>query len=94
MLLVDSYDTLAGIDKVIALSREFGDAFRVRGVRLDSGDLGDLAVKSRAKLDAAGLDDVERWCQSNANLSPIGREMPGPCGKFTPFRKRSGAVLL
>lgn len=65
VLLVDSYDTLTGIDKLIALSRELGDAFRVRAVRLDSGDLGDLAVKSRARLDAAGLKGVEIFASSN-----------------------------
>jgi nicotinate phosphoribosyltransferase len=64
VLLVDSYDTLAGVDKVIALSHELGDAFKIRAVRLDSGDLGDLAVKSRAILDDAGLKDVEIFASS------------------------------
>jgi hypothetical protein len=32
------------------LAREMGEAFRVRGVRLDSGDLGALAVESRIVL--------------------------------------------
>lgn len=64
VLLVDSYDTLAGIDRVIALSRELGDSFRVRAVRLDSGDLGELAVKSRARLDAAGLHNVGIFASS------------------------------
>jgi nicotinate phosphoribosyltransferase len=40
ILLVDTYDTLDGVQRVIELSRELGEAFRVRGVRLDSGDLG------------------------------------------------------
>ncbi|HKK51606.1 MAG TPA: nicotinate phosphoribosyltransferase, partial [Myxococcota bacterium] len=39
ILLVDTYDTLSGVRKVIALARELGEDFRVRGVRLDSGDL-------------------------------------------------------
>jgi nicotinate phosphoribosyltransferase len=65
VLLVDSYDTLAGIEKVIVLSRELGDAFRVRAVRLDSGDLGDLAIKSRAMLDDAGLKNVEIFASSS-----------------------------
>lgn len=59
ILLVDTYDTLAGTDNVIELARELGDAFRVRGVRLDSGDLGALAVEVRARLDEAGLGGVE-----------------------------------
>lgn len=58
-LLVDTYDTLDGVRRVIELARELGDAFRVRAVRLDSGDLLDLAIRSRALLDEAGLTDVE-----------------------------------
>lgn len=65
VLLVDSYDTLAGVDKVIALSRELGDDFRIRAVRLDSGDLGELAVRSRARLDEAGLTQVEIFASSS-----------------------------
>ena len=46
-LLVDTYDTLGGVRKVIELSQRLGDRFRVRAVRLDSGDLGSLAVETR-----------------------------------------------
>lgn len=59
ILLVDTYDTLEGVAKVIDLSRILGDAFRVRGVRLDSGDLSALAKATRRRLDDAGLDGVE-----------------------------------
>jgi len=65
VLLIDSYDTLAAIDKVIALAADLGDAFEVQAVRLDSGDLGDLAIKCRAKLDAAGLTDVGVFASSS-----------------------------
>lgn len=58
-LLVDTYDTLAGVDRVVALAGELGDGFRVRGIRLDSGDLGDLAKAARRRLDAAGLQAVQ-----------------------------------
>ena len=58
VLLVDTYDTLRGVERVIALARELGDAFAVRALRLDSGDLGPLAVEARRMLDAAGLPDV------------------------------------
>jgi nicotinate phosphoribosyltransferase len=57
-LLVDTYDTLAGVRLVVTLARELGDRFRVRAVRLDSGDLGALAAASRAILDDAGLTGV------------------------------------
>lgn len=58
-LLVDTYDTLEGVRHVIALSRELGDDFEVTAIRLDSGDLGDLARHSRKLLDAAGLERVQ-----------------------------------
>jgi nicotinate phosphoribosyltransferase len=50
VLLADTYDALEGIDRAIAAAGS-----RLRGVRLDSGDLGFLARAARAKLDAAGL---------------------------------------
>ncbi|WP_163558729.1 nicotinate phosphoribosyltransferase [Halomonas sp. NO4] len=57
-LLVDTHDTLAGVDKVIALMAE-EPALRVAAIRLDSGDLGELAHRSRERLDAAGHADVK-----------------------------------
>lgn len=59
ILLVDTYDTLEGVRRVIRLSEELGDAFRVSGIRLDSGDLGQLARDSRRLLDEAGLDHIK-----------------------------------
>lgn len=59
ILLVDTYDTLLGVEKVISLAEELGDDFRVRGLRIDSGDLAELARCSRQMLDDAGLERVE-----------------------------------
>ncbi len=59
ILLVDTYDTLDGVAKVIELSQTLGDGFHVRGVRLDSGDLGALAKETRRRLDEGGLEGVE-----------------------------------
>jgi nicotinate phosphoribosyltransferase len=59
ILLVDTYDTLAGVKKVIALTQELGEDFQVRGIRLDSGDLAALAFAARRVLDEAGLHQVE-----------------------------------
>jgi nicotinate phosphoribosyltransferase len=58
VLLVDTYDTLRGVQNVIALAAELGDDFRVRGIRLDSGDLAALATEARELLDRAGLTEV------------------------------------
>ncbi|MDJ0850253.1 MAG: nicotinate phosphoribosyltransferase [Myxococcota bacterium] len=59
VLLVDTYDTIEGVRRVVSLAAELGDEFRVRGVRLDSGDLDALSRDARELLDAAGLHQVE-----------------------------------
>ena len=56
---MDTYDTLDGVHRVIRLADELGDDFRVRALRLDSGDLGALARDGRTLLDDAGHDDVQ-----------------------------------
>lgn len=70
VLLVDTYDTLEGVRKVVALARELGDRFRVRGIRLDSGDVAELAKGSRKILDDAGLDQVRIF--ASGGLDEIG----------------------
>ncbi len=57
VLLVDTYDTLEGVRRAIEVSHQLGRA--PRGVRLDSGDLGELAVETRRLLDDAGFEDTE-----------------------------------
>jgi len=58
VLLVDTYDTLAGVQKVIELADRLGDDFHVRAIRLDSGDLLQLSLSARLILDKAGLQQV------------------------------------
>lgn len=48
-LLVDTYDVLAAVDKIIA------DRLRPQAIRLDSGDLIELSREVRRRLDRAGL---------------------------------------
>jgi len=52
VLLIDTYATLTAIDKIIQKK------LRPTAVRLDSGDLLDLAVRVRRKLDEAGLNQT------------------------------------
>jgi len=52
--LVDTYDSLNGVATAIAVARELGITDRV-GIRLDSGNLDELARDARAILDEAGL---------------------------------------
>jgi nicotinate phosphoribosyltransferase len=63
-LLVDTYDTLDGVRNVIRLAREYGADFRVRAIRLDSGDLAVLAAESRRMLNEAGLNNVRIFASS------------------------------
>ncbi|MFQ5425451.1 MAG: nicotinate phosphoribosyltransferase [Gaiellales bacterium] len=58
-LLVDTYDTLEGVDAVVDLAERLGERFRVSAIRLDSGDLEALSRAARRRLDAAGLGAVE-----------------------------------
>ena len=59
IFLVDTYDTRTGIDNAIAAGRELRErGHEMLGIRLDSGDLGELAREAREKLDAAGFPDA------------------------------------
>jgi nicotinate phosphoribosyltransferase len=71
ILLVDTYNTLEGVRHVIALARELGDGFNVRAVRLDSGDLLDLAEKVRSMLDEAGLARVEIFASGSLDEDKV-----------------------
>ena len=77
VLLVDTYDTAGGIEKVIALARELGADFRVSAVRLDSGDLLALSIQARQLLDAAGLKRVRIFVSSGLNEREIARLVEG-----------------
>ncbi|HEY3195919.1 MAG TPA: nicotinate phosphoribosyltransferase [Candidatus Dormibacteraeota bacterium] len=55
--LVDTYNTMHGIRRAIAVIKELGLGGRL-GIRLDSGDLAELARRGRRELDRAGLSSV------------------------------------
>lgn len=57
-LLVDTHDTLAGVRKVLDLLDE-EPALDIAAIRLDSGDLGELAAQARRLLNDAGHDRVK-----------------------------------
>jgi nicotinate phosphoribosyltransferase len=63
VMLVDTYDTLDGVRHAIAAARATG--VRLEGVRLDSGDLLELARGTRALLDHAGLPDAQIMASGN-----------------------------
>lgn len=66
MLLIDTYDTEAAARKVVRLARELqAEGIRVRGVRIDSGDLAAHARQVRAILDEGGLRDTTVFASGN-----------------------------
>lgn len=56
IFLVDTYDTLQGVKRAIDAGHKLRSrGFDMAGIRLDSGDLGELARQSRRLLDEAGF---------------------------------------
>jgi nicotinate phosphoribosyltransferase len=59
VLLIDTYDTEAGAEKVAALAPHLAEqGIRIKAVRLDSGDLSAHAVRVREIFDRAGLQSI------------------------------------
>ncbi len=71
VLLVDTYDTIEGVRKVIELADTLGEAFKISGVRLDSGDLPELSKEARALLDQAGLGEVKVFASGGLDEDKI-----------------------
>ena len=62
ILLIDTYDTLRGAERAAAIARD-----KLKGVRLDSGDLADLSRRVRAILDAAGCTSARIVASGDLN---------------------------
>ncbi len=70
-LLVDTYDTRAGIRNAIAVAKQVAArGARIDAVRLDSGPLGELAREARAAFDAAGLSAVRIFASGGSTSRP------------------------
>ncbi len=66
VLLIDTYDTEKGADKVVALAPRLAEkGIIIKGVRLDSGDMILHAKKVRRILDQGGLTDVHILTSGN-----------------------------
>lgn len=64
-LLVDTYDTLSGVRKIVALAEEVGAGFKIGSIRLDSGDLVALAQESRRILDEGGMEHIRIFASNS-----------------------------
>jgi len=69
ILLADTYDTLnSGIPNAIKVAELMKiSGHRLKGIRLDSGDLAYLSKKARGMLDNAGLHEVKIFVSNQLN---------------------------
>lgn len=74
ILLIDTYDTEAAAEKVVRLAPKLArDGIRIKGVRLDSGDLADHAFKVRRILDDGGLRDATIFASGSVDEYMLAR---------------------
>jgi nicotinate phosphoribosyltransferase len=60
ILLIDTYDTIAGAKNAVQVAKEMASrGQKLTGVRIDSGDLAASAIEVRRILDAEGLTHVK-----------------------------------
>jgi nicotinate phosphoribosyltransferase len=60
VFLVDTYNTLNGVENAIQVGRKLRDrGYELAGIRLDSGDLAYLSIEARRMLDEAGFPDAK-----------------------------------
>jgi nicotinate phosphoribosyltransferase len=72
VLLVDTYNTKAGIDNVIKTATDFKKQnINFKAIRLDSGDLCELSYYAREKLDAAGLENIAIFASNDLDENSI-----------------------
>ena len=68
VLLVDTYDTEEGVRRATEIGRFMAErGRRLRGIRLDSGDVIELARTTRRILDEAGLRDTTIFASGDLN---------------------------
>jgi len=68
LLLIDTYDTLRGAENAVKIARELErKGYRLKGVRIDSGDLIELSKRVREILDRNGLHDVKILLSGDLN---------------------------
>lgn len=74
VFLVDTYNTLRGVENAIVVGRELrASGNDLLGIRLDSGDLDQLSKSARAMLDAAGFPEAKIVASSDLDEHEITR---------------------
>lgn len=69
ILLVDTYNTLkSGLPNTITVAQEMrARGEKLKGIRLDSGDLADLSISARKMLDEAGFPEIKIFASNQLN---------------------------
>lgn len=80
IFLIDTYDSVLGAKKGIQVAREMG--LKLRGVRLDSGDLHSLSNEVRKILDEEGFTDTKIMA-TNELTEEIIRDLKHQGGKIS-----------
>lgn len=66
VFLVDTFDTIKGIQKAIKVAQDLRkNGHSLLGIRLDSGDLTSLSIQARKLLNAAGFQEVKIIASDN-----------------------------
>jgi len=69
IFLVDTYNTLEGVKNAIKVCKEKG--IKLKGIRLDSGDLAALSIEARKLLDDAGFTETKIAASNDLNEKEI-----------------------
>ena len=76
VFLIDTYDTVKGAQNAVIVAKEMAEkGYRLRGVRLDSGDMVALSKQVRTILDQAGFEDVKIFASSGFDEAKIARHL-------------------
>jgi nicotinate phosphoribosyltransferase len=76
ILLIDTYDTERAAEKVVRLAPKLmREGIKIKGVRIDSGDLADHSFKVRRILDAGGLQHVTIFASGSVDEYIVDRLM-------------------
>lgn len=71
-LLVDTYDTLQGVENAIKVGRILHEKGQeLNAIRLDSGNLYDLSIQARALLDDAGFNNTKIFASGDLDENII-----------------------
>ncbi len=66
VFLVDTYDTLNGVQNAVVLGSQLKErGHKLAGIRLDSGDLAYLSIEARKILDEGGFPDAKIFASNN-----------------------------